>query len=326
MDAGRIVRRLIGEGAVEEVEAARGGFAVAARAGDTEIAVAGALPRTAGARVRGLRAAWRRRVGNTPLALALLADDLDDSGRGRAAGVPRVLVVGPAEADSGPYSVPGDALFAAMEEFAASPGGVGRIHSLSRQLERLSGVCGVLARGPDSEQSLERLRGTDWWEGARERTASIRPGDGWRAILGGLGYEIERRPVGYALLSGGGAAAAVVIPCRESSGFDDWDAAGRPPEAGLAELARGEAASFGMFAAADRVRLFRFDEAHGDAGWIELDATALGEENRPFLALLAADSLAAGGFEKIVKAATAEECAFALGAATREAAAPPVSA
>lgn len=309
MDAGRVVGRLVLTGAAEEVVDPGGGFALAARAGDTEIAVAGALPRTAGARVRGLRAAWRRRVGNTPLALVLLADDLGDSGRGRVAGVPRVLVVGPAEADSGPYSVPGDALFAAMEEFAARPGGVGRIHSLSRQLERLSGLCGVLARGPDSEQSLERLRGTDWWEGARERTASIRPGDGWRAILGGLGYEIERRPVGYALRSGGGAAAAVVIPCRESSEFDTWDAAGRPPEDRLAELARVEGASCGLFAAADRLRRFRFDapDDGGETGWIELDATALGEDNRPFLALLAADSLAAGGAARRVEVSAAAE-------------------
>lgn len=296
MDARRLVRRLVLTGAVEEVPRPGGGFAVAGRVGDTEIAVAGGLPRTAAARGRGLRAAWRRRVGNTPLTLVLLADDL-----GGAASVPRVLVVGPADADSGPYSVPAEALLAAVEEYAERPDGVGRIHSLSRQLERLAGVCGARARAPETEDSLERLRGTNWWEGARERTASIRPGDGWREILGALGYRIERRPVGYALRSGGGAVAAVVIPFRESAEFDTWEH-GRPPEARLAELARAEGAGYGLFASDDRLRRFRFDgpDGDGDGGWIELDATALGEENRPFLALLAADALGHGGSGLVV--------------------------
>ncbi len=316
MDARRVVRRLVLTGAAEEVVDPGGGFAVAGRAGDTEIAVAGGLPRTAAARARGLRAAWRRRVGNTPRTLVLLADDL-----GGAASVPRVLVAGPAEADAGPYSVPAEALLAAVEEYAERPDGVGRIHALSRQLERLAGICGARARAPESEDSLERLRGTEWWEGARERTAAIRPGDGWREILGALGYRIERRPVGYALRSGGGAVAAVVIPRRDSAEFDAWDD-GRPPEARLAELARAEGAGRGMFAADDRLRRFRFDApgSDGDCGWIELDATALGEENRPFLALLAADPL---------EVATADGRSVepgALGLATREVAASPVSA
>ena len=296
-----------------EVTVPGGGFAVAARAGDTEVAAAGALPRTAAARARGLRAAWRRRVGNTPLTLVLLADDL-----GAGASAPRVLVVGPADADAGPYSVPAKALLAAVEEYAARPDGVGRIHWLSRQLERLSGVRGVLVRGLDGEGSLERLRGTDWWERAKERTASIRAGDGWREILTALGYRIEQRPVGYALRSGGGAVAAVVIPCRESAEFDAWGC-GLPPEARLAELARAEGAGCGMFAADDRLRLFRFDapDGGGEMEWIELDATALGEENLPFLALFAADAL---------QAATAEGPPVepgALGPAAPEVAAPP---
>lgn len=316
MDARRLVRRLVLTGAAEEVPRPGGGFAVAGRAGDTEIAVAGGLPRTAAARARGLRAAWRRRVGNTPRTLLLLADDL-----GGAASVPRVLVAGPAEAEAGPYSVPAEALLAAVEEYAERPDGVGRIHSLSRQLERLAGICGARARAPESEDSLERLRGTDWWEGARERTAAIRPGDGWREILGALGYRIERRPVGYALRSGGGAVAAVVIPRRDSAEFDAWDD-GRPPEARLAELARAEGAGCGLFASDDRLRRFRFDApgSGGDCGWLELDATALGEENRPFLALLAADPL---------EVATVDGRSVEPGApgpAAREVAASPVSA
>ena len=320
MDARRVVRRLVLTGAVEEVVDPGGGFAVAGRAGDTEIAVAGGLPRTAAARGRGLRAAWRRRVGNTPLTLVLLADDL-----GEAASVPRVLVAGPAEADAGPYSVPAEALLAAVEEYAERPDGVGRIHSLSRQLERLAGICGARARAPESEDSLERLRGTDWWEGARERTASIRPGDGWREILGALGYRIERRPVGYALRSGGGAVAAVVIPRRDSAEFDAWDD-GRPPEARLAELARAEGAGCGLFASDDRLRRFRFDApgSGGDCGWLELDATALGEENRPFLALLAADALVSGAVERRVEVSAATERDARRGAADGPAAVPSI--
>lgn len=318
MDARRVVRRLVLTGAVKEVVDPGGGFAVAGRVGDTEIAVAGGLPRTAAARARGLRAAWRRRVGNTPRTLVLLADDL-----GGAASVPRVLVAGPAEADAGPYSVPAEALLAAVEEYAERPDGVGRIHALSRQLERLAGICGARARAPESEDSLERLRGTDWWEGARERTASIRPGDGWREILGALGYGIERRPVGYALRSGGGAVAAVVIPRRDSAEFDAWDD-GRPPEARLAELARAEGAGCGLFASDDRLRRFRFDApgSGGDCGWLELDATALGEENRPLLALLAADPLVSGAVERRVEVSAATERDARRGAADGPAAVP----
>lgn len=143
----------------------------------------GSLPRTAAARAKGLRAAWRLRVGNSPLKFVPLADDL---GAPASGSLSRVLAVGPPEVDAGSYSVP-VALLVAVEDYGARSDGVGRIRSLSRQWERLAGVCGARAGAPETEDSLEQLRGADRRESKNGWTASIRAGDGWRDVRAALG-------------------------------------------------------------------------------------------------------------------------------------------
>ena len=293
MDAERVVSSLIGDGIAEEAKP-QGEFVLSARIGRTEVSVAGSLSAaSAGAK---LRSRWKQRVGNTPLKLLLLADV--------SGGDDRVVVVGPSKADQGPYSVPATGLLEKLREFADRPDRGARLRWLTRELQRLglSGIPGVLVRGLLTEHTLERWRARDWWEGAKRTTAAIEPTDTWRDLLGKLGYELEQQPEGY-FLRLGAAPVAAVIAFRESDEFDRFDENNRPPEGRLADLCASANLRYGMLAARGRLRLFRFDalDGSGASAWIELDAAELREEDRPFLALLAAKSLASGGrFEEVL--------------------------
>ena len=304
MNAEQVVSRLIRDELGEEVTPAPEGFAIAARAGDTEIAAVGAFDSLAAARKR-MPAAWKRRVGNTPLTLLLLADGPDSPGD--PAGPPgsaRLLAVGPSQADQGPYPVPAKPASRIVEEFAGLPEGVERLRFLARELERMgrSGIPGALVRGLLTEHTLERLRQRPWWPEAKRATAALRPGDDWRRIFGKLGYRIETRPDGYFLHTGERPAAGV-IAFGDSGDFDRFDDGGRPPEGRLARLCAGANLRYGLLAAGGRLRLFRFDapDGSGASDWLELDAAALGDADRPLLALFAADSLADGGFDRVLE-------------------------
>ena len=300
MNAEQVVSRLIREGLAEEVEA-REGFVIAARAGDTEIAAAGGFDSLARARLK-MPAAWKRRVGNTPLTLLLLADAPEDSDGPRGSG--RLLAVGPAKADPGPYLVPAKPVRAAIEEFVERAEGVERLRWLARELEHLglSGIPGALVRGLLTEHTLERLRKQEWWPEAERTTAALRPGDTWRQIFGKLGYRIETRPDGY-FLGTGERPAAGLIAFSDSAAFDRFDDSGRPPEGRLARLCGAANLRYGLLAAEGRMRLFRFDplDGNGASEWLELDAAALDDRDRPLLALVAAESLAGGGFEQVLQ-------------------------
>lgn len=293
MGAERVVSSLIVEGLAEEAKP-QGEFVLSARIGRTEISVAGSLSgAAAGAK---LRSRWKKRVGNTPLKLLLLGEVSGEDDR--------VLVVGPSKADQGPYPVPATGLLEKLREFAERPDKGARLRWLTRELQRLglSDTPGVLVRGLLTEHTLERWRNGDRWEGAKRATAAIRPKDTWRGLLGKLGYELEQRPDGY-FLRVGAAPVAAVIAFSESDDFDRFDKDNRPPEGRLADLCASANLRYGMLAAGGRLRLFRFDalDGSGASDWIELDAEALRDEDRPFLALFAAESLAAGGgFEEVL--------------------------
>ena len=287
MGAERVVSSLIGDGSAEEAKP-QGEFVLSARISRTEVSVAGSLSAaSAGAKLRNL---WKRRVGNTPLKLLLLADV--------SGGDDRVVVVGPSKADQGPYSVPATGLLEKLREFSGRPDKGARLRWLTRELHRLglSGIPGVLVRGLLTEHTLERWRERDWWESAKRTTAAIGPEDTWRPLLGKLGYQLEQQPEGY-FLRVGAAPVAAAIAFSESDQFDRFDENNRPPEGRLADLCASANLRYGILAARGRLRLFRFDalDGSGASDWIELDAAELREEDRPFLALFAAESLVPDG-------------------------------
>lgn len=302
MNAEQVVSRLIRDGLAEEVEA-RERFVIAARTGDTEIAAAGPFASFAAAR-KAMRADWKRRVGTRPLSLLVLTDapgEADDP-----KGPARLLVLGPVQAEQGPYRVPVRQMRATVEEFARraddEAAGVERFHWITRELERmgLSGIPGALARGLLTEHTLERLRKSDFWKRAKAATAAIEPEDSWREIVGKLGYQLEQRPEGY-LLRAGETPAAMAMAFRDSGHFDRFDD-NRPPEGRLAELCRAAKLRYGLLAARGRLRLFRFDALDGSGAteWLELDAAALDSDDRRFLALFSPESLTGGGFEEVL--------------------------
>jgi hypothetical protein len=244
---------------------------------------------------RALRRAWRNRARGGPVPLLLVADDPDLAGCLRA--------LGPVRGDGPLRSVEPDALLGVLRRLPELPG-LQAVRELAEQLEHLDqmGVAGLNVRGLGTEYLYRtRLRSTADWPRLSELVADV--ARTWRELLTGLGYELETlRPRGY-LARFAGAPVAVIQPVSDAAAFSRLDAEGRPPEGVLLRDCRMHGAQYGLLAAGSRFRLF---EARPEAGsavgrYLELDAAALGAEDRPLLGLLAPSYLADGGFERLMR-------------------------
>jgi hypothetical protein len=133
------------------------------------------------------------------------------------------------------------------------------------------------------------------WPRAREATEAIRRGADWRAVLAALGYELERRPQGW-LASHRGRPVAVVHPKRSPARLARLDAQGRPPEGALLDDCDDAVVRFGLLVCGSRLRLLQAAPPLGAASTadLDLDTAALGDGERPLLALLGPDFLADG--------------------------------
>jgi hypothetical protein len=134
------------------------------------------------------------------------------------------------------------------------------------------------------------------WPRARAATETIPPGADWRAVLAALGYELERRPRRGWLASHRGRPVAVVHPRRGPAGLTRLDAEGRPPEGVLLDDCEDAGVGFGLLVDGSRLRLLQAAPPLGaaSAGCLDLDAAALGDDERPLLALLGPEFLADG--------------------------------
>ncbi|MEJ7790976.1 MAG: hypothetical protein WKF65_03270 [Gaiellaceae bacterium] len=244
---------------------------------------------------RDLRRAWRARARGGPTPLLLLADDPETAGYLRA--------LGPVKKDGPLRTVAPEALLGVLRRLPELSN-LQAVRELAEQLEHLdrSGVAGLTVKGLGTEYLYRtRLRGTGEWGRLAELAAGA-TGE-WRALLTGLGYELETlRPYGY-VARHGDAPVAVVHPVADPSAFSRLDPQGRPPEGVLLAECRAHGAQYGLLAAGSRFRLF---EARPEAGsavarYVELDATTLADEDRPLLGLLAPAYLAEGGFEALMR-------------------------
>ena len=74
---------------------------------------------------------------------------------------------------------------------------------------------------------------------------------------------------------------------------------GRPAEGLLASDCRRHGVRYGIMVSRDRYRLFDCDPSATTGEWLDLDADLLGEQNRPYLALLSPRYLAEGGLAEL---------------------------
>ena len=237
---------------------------------------------------RSMRARWRERVGNSPVSYLLVADDSDRSGWLR--------VLGPASVDSPIRSVDASALARAVRD-TARMGALEGVRHLAEEIARLGGE-GLHMEGLLSRHTVEvRFKGNKAvWVEATSTTAALRPSDAWRGILTKLGYQLEQLPTRGYLARHEGRPVAVVHPKNSPRAFTRLDDRGRPPEGLLAGDCRVAGTGYGLLAYEGRFRLF---DTASTQEWLDIDASLLGAERIPFLALVSPSYLSAGGFAEL---------------------------
>ena len=237
---------------------------------------------------RSMRARWRERVGNRPVSYLLVADDPDRSGWLR--------VLGPASVDSPIRSVDASALARAVGD-TAGMGALEGVRHLAEEIVRLGGE-GLHMEGLLSRHTVEvRFKGNETvWAEASSTTAALRPSDGWRGILTKLGYRLEQLPTRGYLARHEGRPVAVVHPKNSPRAFTRLDDRGRPPEGLLAGDCRAAGTGYGLLAYEGRFRLF---DTASTQEWLDIDASLLGTDRKPFLALVSPAYLSGGGFAEL---------------------------
>ena len=245
---------------------------------------------------RVLRRVWQQRHGGGATPLLLVDDDPKRSGC--------LSVLGPVD-PSGPLrSMEAGALrdlltrVSTMQRLAA-------VREVAAELDRLdqSAIPGLKLHGLLTIHTLDfRLRQDQArWPGLKAAAASVPATADWQRTLIALGYDLQRRPGRGFLIRHGGTPVAVVHPKADPVEFARLDPDGRPPEGLLVNDARADGAPFGLLASGSRLRLFDADASYGPATarYLELDATALRPEDRPFLGLLGPAYLGEGGLRQL---------------------------
>jgi hypothetical protein len=150
------------------------------------------------------------------------------------------------------------------------------------------------------------------WRRAREATEGIGRDVDWRGVLAALGYQLERRGRRGWLAHHAGRPAAVVHRLGDPAEFDRLDRDGRSPVGMLLQHCAAAGVPFGLLVCRRRLRLFHADPATGAASarLLDLDAGALPDGQRPYLALLGPDYLADGQLAALQR--EAREAASAL--------------
>ena len=265
-----------------------------------EVATTGPAPE------RALRRIWRERRGSGATPLLLVADEPGRPGCVSALGV--VDGAGPLR------SVEAGALADVLQRVSSRPR-LEAVRELAAELDRLdqAGIPGLKLRQLLTLHTLDvRLRRDPTrWARAAEITKGITRGADWKGVLSGLGYQLEKRPHRGWLARYEGRPVAVVRPMADPAEFARLDPDGRPPEGVLLNDCDAHGADYGLLASGGRLRLFQAEQTHGPASarYIDLDAGALQADDLAFLALLAPEYLAEGGF------AVLQEEAHSFGAA-----------
>jgi hypothetical protein len=250
--------------------------------------------RTAAVEEPKLRAAWKRRQGGGATPLVVLADDPESPGL--------VRILGPQ--GNGPVRrVRADALLGLAERTVSAPR-LQAVRMLAEELERLDTerIAGLKVRGLGTEHLYDvRLPAAPRWAALTELTEGISR-QGWRELLGDLGYTIEAlKSTGY-LARAAGEPTIVIHPRANAWLFARLDEHGRLPEGALVAECRKHGAPYGILAAGTRLRLLLagHEEAGTTTRYLELDAAALEPARRPLLGLLSPAYLADGRLRELL--------------------------
>ncbi len=284
VNAVELLERLVSYGVAREVVAPRG-VTRAVSVNQIEVAIA------IDGREGNLRARWRERVGTSGLAYLLVSDDSDCPGS--------VRVLGPSAVEVPVRSVD-CARLADVLESVPNMTSLDAVRHVAGEVDRLAGR-GMVVEGLLSRHTLEdRFRNdADRWRAATATVESLRISDDWRLVLVEVGYEVEQLPQRGWLARHDGRPVAIVHPRATPQDFVRLDEAGRPAEGVLAADCHRYGARYGVLACKNRYRLFDCDPSATTAEWLDLDAALLGEERRPYLALLAPPYLAEGGLAEL---------------------------
>ena len=284
VNVSELLERLVAYGVAREVPARRG-VSRAVSVNQIEVAIA------ADGGERSLRARWRERVGTSGLAYLLVVDDADRRGS--------VQVLGPSTVDAPIRSVE-CARLADVFEAVPDMTSLDAVRHVAGEVDRLAGR-GMVVEGLLSRHTLEdRFRNdVERWQEAVATVEPLRIADDWRSVLTGFGYEIERLPQRGWLARRDGRPVAIVHPRANPQDFVRLDEMGRPAEGVLAGDCHRHGIRYGILACRNRYRLFDCDPSATTAEWVDLDAALLGEDRRPYLALLAPPYLADGGLAEL---------------------------
>ena len=284
VNAAELLERLVSYGLARDLQPGSGASrAVGVNRIEVAIAVDG--------RERSLRARWREHAENRGFPYLLVTDDAEHPGSVRTLG-PRTY--------NEPVRSVDCAGLAAVIEATASMTALGAARHLAGEVVRLAGR-GMVTGGLLTRHSLDDrfCNDVNRWQAARQAVASLRITGDWRSVLVGLGYEIERLPQRGYLARYDDRPVAVVHPWAKPEDFVRLDEIGRPAEGVLAGDCRRHGVGYGIMACRNRYRLFDCDPSATTAEWLDLDAVLLGEERRPYLALLGPSYLADGGFREL---------------------------
>ena len=284
VNAAELLERLVSYGVARDLQPGSGASrAVGVNRIEVAIAVDG--------RERQLRARWREHAENRGFPYLLVTDDAEHPGS--------VRTLGPRTYNEPVRSVDCTGL-AAVIEATASMTALGAARHLAGEVVRLAGR-GMVTGGLLTRHSLDDrfCNDVDRWQAARQAVASLRISGDWRSVLVGLGYEIERLPQRGYLARYDDRPVAVVHPWANPDDFVRLDEIGRPAEGVLAGDCRRHGVGYGIMACRNRYRLFDCDPSATTAEWLDLDAALLGDQRRPYLALLGPSYLADGGFREL---------------------------
>ena len=279
VNADDLLNRLMGLGIAREMPN-RSGVRRSVRINNIEVAIAEKPDE------RSLRARWREHADKMDFRYLLVIDDPEHPDS--------VRTLGPRTHNEPIRSVDCAKLSTAIED-TASMHNLDAVRHLAGEVIRLAGR-GKVVHGLLSHHTLEaRFRDhPDRWQNASEITQELSIIGHWQTLLGGMGYEIEMLPQRGYLARFNGRPVAMVHPWAEPGYFVRVDDMGRPAEGLLASDCHQHGIRYGIMVCRNQYRLFDCDPSAATGEWLDLDAELLGEENRPYLALLSPRYLAEG--------------------------------
>ena len=279
VNADDLLNRLMGRGIAREMPN-RSGIKRSVRVNKIEVAIAEKPGE------RSLRARWREHADGMDFRYLLVIDDPDypDS----------VRTLGPRTFNEPVRSVDCAKLSTAIED-TAEMHSLDAVKHLAREVVRLAGR-GKVVHGLLTHHTLEARfqNNPERWQVAHETTRDLAIIGHWQTLLDGMGYRIDMLPQRGHLLRFNDQPVAMVHPWATPEYFVRVDDMGRPAEGLLALDCRRHGVRYGIMVSRDRYRLFDCDPSATTGEWLDLDADLLGEENRPYLALLSPLYLAEG--------------------------------